>query len=334
MNNLASNSREAEQRLGQPNYRKEFKVAVLIPCLNEEIAIADVISDFRIHLPSAEIYVYDNNSSDETVNVSQKAGAIIRNESLQGKGFVVCRMFADIDADVYVLVDGDGTYDAASAPMLLRMLQEDHLDMVCGARISNATAAYRFGHKFGNRFLTSLVSSFFGTPIRDMLSGYRVMTRRYVKSFPALSEGFEIETQLTVHALEMRMRFSEVDTPYRERQQGSVSKLNTVRDGLRIVRTIFFLVKEEKPLLFFSIIAFLLALSSLVLAYPVITEFIQTGMVPRFPTAILSTGLMVLASLSLVCGLILDSTSNGRREIKRLRYLAIPPLFVLSNQGN
>jgi len=334
MNDLANEFYQVEPSTGQPYNPQGLKVAVLIPCLNEEVAIAEVISDFRNYLPGADIYVYDNNSSDGTAAVSLKAGAIVRNESLQGKGFVVCRMFADIEADVYVLVDGDGTYDAASAPVLLRTLQENHLDMVCGTRITEATAAYRFGHKFGNRFLTSLVSSFFGTPIRDMLSGYRVLTRRYVKSFPALSKGFEIETQLTVHALEMRMRFSEVSTPYQERKKGSVSKLNTVRDGLRIARTIFFLVKEEKPLLFFSIIAFLMALTSLVLAYPVITEFIQTGMVPRFPTAILSTGLMILAFLSMACGLILDSTSNGRREVKRLRYLAIPPLPVFSEQSS
>lgn len=310
---------------------KRIKVAVLIPCLDEAAAITDVVRSFKEVLPDAGIYVFDNDSSDDTAQVARQAGAIVRRESLRGKGFVVCRMFADIDADAYLLVDGDGTYDAGSAVMLLKVLQDNHLDMVCGARVNESAAAYRFGHKFGNRFLTTLVSSFFGTPIKDMLSGYRVMTRRYVKSFPALSKGFEIETQLTVHALEMQMRFAEVDTPYKERQEGSASKLRTLRDGFRIARTIMFLVKEEKPLPFFSIISFLLALTSLLLAYPVITEYIQTGLVPRFPTAILSTGMMLLASLSLFCGLILDSTSNGRRELKRLRYLAIPPLPEFSS---
>ncbi|KAA6182610.1 glycosyltransferase [Thiohalocapsa marina] len=303
-----------------------IRIAVLIPCFNEAAAIEKVIFEFRDVLPDAQIYVYDNNSTDGTATIARNAGALTRYESTQGKGHVVCRMFSEIDADVYLLTDGDGTYDAASAPGLILRLISDQLDMVCGARIATGSAAYRPGHRFGNRLLTALVAAIFGSRFRDMLTGYRVFSRRYVKSFPALSEGFEIETQLTVHALEMRMRVAEIPTPYFERPVGSISKLHTVRDGWRILRTIVYLLKEERPLTFFSAICGVLAAGSVLLAVPVVAEYIQTGLVPRFPTAILATGMMLLAFLSLASGLIVDTVSHGRREMKRLYYLALPPL--------
>ena len=303
-----------------------LRVAVLIPCYNEEASIGSVVRDFRAVLPEAQIHVYDNNSADRTAETAAAAGALVRHEPTQGKGHVVCRMFSEIEADIYVLTDGDATYDAASAPGLIRCLIMDGLDMVCGARVDRTPDAYRRGHRLGNRILTGMVSSIFGNRFRDMLTGYRVFSRRFVKSFPALSTGFEIETQLTVHALEMQMRVAEVQTPYFERPPGSASKLRTFRDGWRILRTIAYLLKEERPLAFFSSLFALLALASLVLAWPVLAEFARTGLVPRFPTAILATGMMLLAFLSLASGLILDTVSHGRRELKRLHYLALPPL--------
>ncbi|WP_448204474.1 glycosyltransferase family 2 protein [Azospirillum sp. sgz302134] len=299
-------------------------VAVLIPCYNEEAAIASVVRDFRAALPDATVYVYDNNSSDRTVEVAKAAGAVVRHEPLQGKGNVMRRMFSDIEADVYVLVDGDDTYHAASAPQMVQRLWEDQLDMVNGARVTEIVKAYRPGHRFGNKLLTGLVAQIFGNRIGDMLSGYRVFSRRFVKSFPALASGFETETELTVHALELRMPIAEVKTPYKDRPPGSHSKLNTIRDGVRILRTIVNLVKEERPLPFFSAIFALLALLSVVLAGPVLSTYLHTGQVPRLPTAVLSTGLMLLAFLSLTCGLILDTVTLGRREAKRMRYLSIP----------
>ncbi len=299
-------------------------LAVLIPCYNEEAAIAKVVADFRCVLPQAQIYVYDNNSRDKTVEVAHKAGAIVRGEPLQGKGNVVRRMFADIDADIYVLVDGDDTYDAASAPKMIQMLQHDCLDMVNGVRVTQIQKAYRPGHRFGNWLLTGMVSFVFGNRFSDLLSGYRVMSRRYVKSFPALSAGFETETELTVHALELRMPIAELPTPYKDRPEGSVSKLNTFRDGFRVLWTILVLAKEERPMAFFSLLALFFALFSLVLSIPVLSTFFETGLVPRLPTAILSMGLMILAFLSLACGLVLDTVTRGRREMKRMRYLNIP----------
>ena len=306
-----------------------LRIAVLIPCLDEEKSIARVVRNFGTILPTAGIYVYDNASLDRTAEIAAMAGATVRSEALRGKGHVVCRMFAEIEADIYILVDGDGSHDANSAGRLVQLLVAEQLDMLCAVRNNEATAASdRFGHRFGNRLLTSLVGTIFNRPVRDMLTGYRVLSRRYVKSFPALSEGFEIETQLTVHALELRVRFGEVDVPYFERQAGSESKLDTVRDGWRICRTIIYLLKEGRPLAFFSMISALLVMTSLVLALPILIEFMETSLVPRFPTAILATGVMILAFLSLASGLILDSVSNGRRELKRLHYLAIPPLPV------
>ncbi|CAO3423162.1 glycosyltransferase family 2 protein [Azospirillum doebereinerae] len=299
-------------------------VAVLIPCYNEEAAIGAVVRDFRAALPDAIVYVYDNNSSDRTVEAARAAGAVVRHEPLQGKGNVMRRMFSDIEADVYVLVDGDDTYHAASAPLLVKRLWEDQLDMVNGARVTDIVAAYRPGHRFGNLLLTGMVANIFGSRIQDMLSGYRVFSRRFVKSFPALSSGFETETELTVHALELRMPIAEIKTPYKDRPPGSHSKLNTIRDGVRILKTILILVKEERPMPFFFAIFAALAVAAVILAWPVLATYVQTGLVPRFPTALLSTGLMLLGFLSLTCGLILDTVTLGRREAKRMRYLSIP----------
>jgi len=299
-------------------------IAVIIPCYNEEVAIADVVKGFRLALPNAKIYVYDNNSSDRTAEVAAQAGAIVGFEPFAGKGNVMRRMFSDIDADVYVLVDGDDTYDSSAAPGMVRLLLDGQLDMVNGVRVSEIKEAYRFGHRFGNVMLTQMVATTFGRQFTDMLSGYRIFSRRFVKSFPALAKGFEIETELTVHALELRMKTAEVSTRYKERPKGSVSKLNTVRDGIRILRTIGTLIKEERPLWFFGAATLALAVLSLGLALPVLAEYWHTGLVPRFPTAILSASIMLLAFLSLTCGLILDSVTRSRQELKRLAYLAIP----------
>jgi len=300
------------------------RIAVLIPCYNEQAAVPAVIRAFRAALPGATIHVYDNNSTDGTAAAARAAGAVVRTERLQGKGNVIRRMFADIEADAYVLVDGDDTYDAAASPGMVAMLLQDRLDMVNGARVSDAQAAYRPGHRWGNAVLTGLVAQIFGNRVTDMLSGYRVFSRRFVKSFPALSGGFETETEFTIHALELRMPIGEVPTPYKERPAGSVSKLRTYSDGLRILRTIVLLVKEERPLPFFALIGAALLLLAMVLSAPVLGEFLRTGLVPRLPTAVLATGLVLLSSLSLTCGLILDSVTRGRKELKRLSYLAIP----------
>ena len=299
------------------------RIAVLIPCYNEAEAIAGVVRDFRAALPEATIYVYDNNSRDRTREIAAQAGAVVRTETFQGKGNVVRRMFADIEAEVYVLVDGDGTYDAPSARAMVDHLLENSLDMVNGARVPVAAAAFRPGHVLGNRMLTGAVAMIFGDRLKDMLSGYRVLSRRFVKSFPALAAGFETETELTVHALELRLPVAELQTPYRDRPAGSTSKLRTYRDGFRILRTIFLLVKEERPLQFFTAVAALLFVASLVLGGPIVTEFIKTGLVPRLPTAILATGLMIMAAVSFVAGLILDTVTVGRREMKRLHYLSL-----------
>jgi glycosyltransferase involved in cell wall biosynthesis len=302
------------------------RIAVLVPCFNEESGIGAVVVDFIAVLPSAVVYVYDNNSTDRTAEVARSAGAVVRNEPLQGKGNVVRRMFSDIEADVYVLVDGDDTYHAGSAPGMIKHLVRGQLDMVCGARVAEVRTAYRRGHRFGNVVLTGMVGVIFGQRFRDMLTGFRVFSRRFVKSFPALSSGFEIETELTVHAIEMAMNTIEVDTPYKDRPRGSVSKLRTFRDGLRIVKTILLLLKEERPLQFFASAFVGLALTALGLAWPIAVEYIYTGLVPRFPTAILATGIVLLAFLSLFSGLILDTVTKGRREMKRLHYLAIPAM--------
>lgn len=301
------------------------EVAVLIPCYNEEVAIPVVISDFQEALPCARIYVYDNNSTDGTREVASAAGAIVRREDMQGKGQVVRRMFADIDADIYVLVDGDATYNAADAPAMVKRLHDERLDMVVGMRVSEELAAYRRGHRFGNGLLTALTGYIFGRTFTDMLSGYRVFSRRFVKSFPAHASGFEVETELTVHALEQRMPVVEVPTRYVSRMEGSKSKLSTWRDGWRILLTILKLTKNGRPLAFFSVAAAMCALLSVALAIPLLATYVKTGLVPRFPTAILCAALALLAGSLLVCGLILDTVTLGRREQRRLAYLTYPP---------
>jgi glycosyltransferase involved in cell wall biosynthesis len=306
-------------------WNRRLEIAVLVPCLNEAAGIAQVVESFRLALPDARIYVYDNGSTDDTAAVAAAAGAEVRREPLRGKGNVVRRMFADIEADVFVMVDGDGTYHAPSAPAMIELLLAQHLDMVCGKRVeSDDGYAYRSGHRLGNRVLTGLVAALFGNRVSDILSGYRVMSRRFVKSFPALSRGFETETELTVHALDLRAPVAELATPYGSRAEGSASKLSTFRDGWRILRAIVLLVKEERPLAFFSSVAGFLALVAVVLAVPLFITFIETGLVPRIPTAILSTGLILVAVLCLACGLILDTVTRGRRELKRMHYLSHP----------
>ncbi|OYQ34908.1 glycosyl transferase [Niveispirillum lacus] len=298
-------------------------IAVLVPCYNEEASIEAVVRDFKAALPTATIYVYDNNSKDRTSEIARAAGAVVRREPLQGKGNVVRRMFADIEADVYVMVDGDDTYHAPSAPQLVAKLLDEKLDMVNGARVTD-WETYRAGHRLGNVMLTTLVTMVFGKRTDDLLSGYRVFSRRFVKTFPVLAGGFEIETELVVHALEMSMPLGEVETPYKDRAPGSVSKLSTFRDGFRILWMIGKLIKEERPMQSFGLIAVLMALVSVIIAVPLFITYYETGLVPRFPTAVLATGLGLLSFLSLTCGLILDTVTRGRREMKRLRYLEIP----------
>ncbi|BDG75146.1 glycosyltransferase [Roseomonas fluvialis] len=301
------------------------RVAVLIPCFDEAAAIGGVVAAFRAALPDATIYVYDNNSRDDTARIAAEAGAEVRREPLQGKGNVIRRMFADIEADAYVLVDGDGTYDATAAPGMVALLLADRLDMVTGLRVSVAGAAtYRPGHRFGNVMLTRMVGVVFGNRVGDMLSGYRAFSRRFVKSFPALASGFETETEFTVHALELRLPIAEIATDYRERPAGSQSKLSTWRDGWRILRTIGLLVQRERPLAFCGAFGALLIASAVALALPLLATYAETGLVPRFPTAILATGLSILGCLSFASGLVLDTVTRGRLEAKRIAYLTIP----------
>jgi len=300
-----------------------LRIAVLIPCYNEETAVSQVVQGFQRALPQATVYVYDNNSRDRTAEAARAAGAVVRREPLQGKGNVVRRMFSDIEADIYVLCDGDATYDAAFAPEMIEALLDGPLDMVTGARVTDIKTAYRSGHRAGNALLSAMVARIFGNRIKDMLSGYRVFSRRFVKSFPALTSGFEIETELTVHALELRMPTLEIRTPYKDRPAGSVSKLSTFRDGCRIVLAVFVLIKGERPLQFFSLVALFLALVSGILIAPVLIEFLEIGLVPRLPTAVLAMGLVGIGFLSLACGMILDTVTRGRREMKRMHYLNI-----------
>jgi glycosyltransferase involved in cell wall biosynthesis len=304
------------------------RVAVLLPCYNEEAAIGQTVAAFRAALPGASIYVYDNNSRDRTIEVARAAGAVVRSERMQGKGNVVRRMFADVDADIYVMADGDLTYDASVAPTMVDRLVREGLDMIVGTRVHEAAEAYRRGHVLGNRAMTGFLAGLFGRSFTDIFSGYRVFSRRFVKSFPVLSSGFEIETEISVHALELKMPVGEVETRYFARPEGSASKLSTYRDGLRILRTIVTLYRYERPMLFFGCIAALFALLAVVLAIPLGVTYIQTGLVPRFPTAILVTGLMILAFLNLFSGLILDTVVRGRREMRRLSYLAQPGPFL------
>ena len=306
-----------------------MRVAVLIPCRNEVVAIDRVVRRFREALPEATVFVYDNNSTDGTVAAARQAGAVVRSETLQGKGNVVRRMFADIEADAYILVDGDDTYDAAAAPGMVRLLQDGPLDMVTAARVTELATAYRTGHRTGNLVLTRLVALLFGSRVHDMLSGYRAFSRRFVKSFPALSTGFETETEFTIHALELAMPVAEVTAHYKDRPVGSASKLHTYTDGMRILLTIVLLLKEARPLQFFFVGAAGLAAAALLLGVPVVAEYMRTGLVPRLPTAILATALIGLAFLSSTCGFILDSVARGRKEAKRMAYLAIPAIGAL-----
>jgi len=305
-----------------------LRVAVLLPCYNEEVAIARTVAAFRESLPNATVYVYDNNSRDATMAVAREAGAVVRSERMQGKGNVVRRMFADVDADIYVLSDGDLTYDATAAPALIQRLLDEQLDMVVGARKSEVELAYRRGHRFGNRMLTGMLARLFGRSFSDILSGYRVFSRRFVKSFPVLSSGFEIETEISIHALELRMPVAEVITAYAARPEGSTSKLSTYRDGWRILRTIVNLFRLERPILFFGSIGLVALLVAIILAVPLAITYAHTGLVPRLPTAVLVTGLGIGAMLCFFTGLILDTVVRGRREVRRLAYLGIPILAM------
>lgn len=306
---------------------KRYEIAVLIPCLNEEHTIGKVVNDFKTVLPDAVIYVYDNRSTDRTAEAARESGAIVRTESYMGKGNVVRRMFADIEADIYVLVDGDDTYTASDAPKMIDMLIAEQLDMVNAARTAENKNVFPPGHERGNRILGGLVGTIFGRQFGDLLSGYRVLSSRFVKSFPSLASGFEIETELSVHALELRMKVAELESPYKKRPEGSSSKLSTYKDGLKVLKLILLLIKEERPFQFFSMISLILAIVSITMGLPIIFEYIETGLVPRFPTAILCSALMILSFISFYAGLILDSITKTRREIKRLAYLR-QPIFL------
>ncbi len=300
------------------------RIAVLLPCFNEAATIAATVAGFRAALPHAAVYVYDNNSRDRTRELAAEAGAIVRTERQQGKGHVVRRMFADIEADIYVMADGDLTYDPRAAPAMVDLLFAEQLDMVVGTRRHDAKDAYRGGHVLGNRIFTGLLAGLFGRSFTDIFSGYRLFSRRFVKSFPVLSSGFEIETEISVHALELRMPVGEVETAYGARPDGSESKLSTVRDGWRIFKTIVTLYRIERPVLFFGLIGVALIVVALLFAFPLVTTYLDTGLVPRVPTAILVTGLGIVAVLCFFAGLILDTVTRGRREMRRLAYLALP----------
>ena len=303
--------------------RAASRIAVLLPCYNEEAAIGATVTGFKAALPDATIYVYDNNSTDRTMEVAKAAGAVVRSEKQQGKGNVVRRMFADIDADVYVMADGDLTYDSAAAPAMVDMLLVEQLDMIVGTRRHEAKEAYRGGHVLGNKLFTGILSGLFGRSFSDIFSGYRVFSRRFVKSFPVLSEGFEIETEMSVHALELRMPVGEVETSYGARPEGSQSKLSTYGDGWRILKTIVNLYRTERPVLFYGSIGALLVIAAVILAIPLVQTYLRTGLVPRFPTAILVTGMVIVAVLCLFAGLILNTVTRGRREVRRLAYLSL-----------
>jgi len=304
-----------------------LSIAILVPCYNEAITIASVIHTFKKTIPNSQIYIYDNNSTDDTAAIAKENGAIVKKELNKGKGHVVRRMFADVEADIYVLVDGDNTYDAKKLPEMIRKLVEDDLDMVIGSRVEKIApdkyAVYRLGHRLGNSLFTNLIGNLFGKKFNDVFSGYRVFTRRFVKSFPAMSRGFEIETELTIHSLELRLPSTEIPTEYGARPTGSASKLNSYRDGFKILMRILLLLKEVRPLLFFGALFVFLATLSFLVFLPVLIDYIHTGLVERFPTAILSTGIMLLAFISLSCGIILDNVCRARRETKRFFYLAL-----------
>lgn len=305
-----------------PDYA-HLRIAVLVPCLNEEVTIGNVVENFRTALPEAEIYVCDNGSTDRTTEIAAQAGAHVISEPQRGKGNAIRRVFADVEADAYLMIDGDDTYDAASSPKMVAKLFDDGLDVVYASRVDQEQASYRPGHRFGNKLLTSLVVWAFDNPVEDMLSGFRVFSRRFVKSFPAHSTGFEIETELTIHALELRMPSVTIPTPYKARPENSSSKLSTYRDGLRILMTIIELVKTERPLFFFTWLGALLFVGAIGTAIPqIILPWFETGTVIRIPTAVLVTGMTLIAFMSFSIGLVLDTVTRGRREAKRLGYLA------------
>jgi glycosyltransferase involved in cell wall biosynthesis len=328
MEQVAARITERDAKRSEPLTESDLRIAVLVPCYNEELTIGNVVSAFRAELPGAEVYVYDNNSTDRTIEAATAAGAICRTEPQQGKGNVVRRMFADIEADIYVMVDGDDTYDATSVGRLIEPVLYQQADMVNAVRVATGKEAYRPGHRFGNALLTGVLSRTFGNRCTDMLSGYRAMSRRFVKSFPALSEGFEIETEITVHALELGLLIVEITAPYKERPQGSVSKLHTYRDGIRILREIVLLLKEERPAGFFATMSAAVFLLTAVLAAPLFVTYLETGLVPRLPTAVLVTGLAITGLLTLMSGIILETVTRGRRESKRMHYLSYPVLRV------
>lgn len=321
MNTAAIPSASLDSRVKAASMR----IAILIPCLNEGPSIAQVVTDFQLALPTATIFVYDNCSTDNTVAEAARAGAIVCSEPWPGKGNVVRRMFADIDADLFVMVDGDGTYDATVAVEMVKRLLKDHLDMVVGIRMNVYEHAHRRGHGFGNLVFNKLYRNLFGPRFTDIFSGYRVFSRRFVKSFPAVSSGFEIETEMSVHASQLRMPIAEIPTKYNSRLKGSTSKLHTFRDAFRILITFVLLFKEISPIRFYGAIAVLLSSSSLIISLPLLMTYIETGLVPRLPTAVLAMGMMLLAAISLVSGVILDSVARGRLEYKRLIYLSMPP---------
>jgi glycosyltransferase involved in cell wall biosynthesis len=312
-----------DEGFAERTVKSRHEVAVLVPCYNEENTIAKVVTDFRAVLPKAAIFVYDNNSTDRTSEAARQAGAVVRHELRQGKGYVVRRMFSDVEASIYVLVDGDATYDPLSVSAMIKKLTDDRLDMVVATRLDREATAYRRGHRMGNRLFTAFVTQMFGRAFTDILSGYRIFSRRFVKSFPILSGGFEIETELSVHALELELPVGELATPYYSRPSGSTSKLNTWHDGIRILWTLFKLYRAERPLSFFGSAGVVLAILSIGLAIPILVTYLQVGLVPRLPTAMLSTGLMLLAFLSIAVGLILDTVTRGRREAKLIAYLGL-----------
>ncbi|MBL8576850.1 MAG: glycosyltransferase [Mesorhizobium sp.] len=305
---------------------EDFAIAILIPCYNEEKTIGDVVSRFRATLPSASVYVYDNNSSDLTALKARSSGAIVIREPRQGKGNVVRRMFADIEADIYVMVDGDGTYAPEDAPQLINALLTGHCDMVVGTRRGVTDDAGRTGHAFGNRLFNGLYKRLFGRDFTDIFSGYRAFTRRFVKSFPAVSGGFEIETEMSVHASQLKLPVSEIALDYGRRPEGSSSKLSTYKDGARILWMFAMLAKETQPMRFFGMIASVFAAAGLILMTPILVEYAATGLVPRMPTWVLSLGLLMFATMMVVTGLVLDSVSRGRAELKRVAYLGLPAL--------
>ena len=310
----------------EPRPSHGLDVAVIIPCFNEGETVDRVVRGFAAALPHARIYVYDNNSTDHTAAIAEAAGAVVRAERLQGKGNVMRRMFADVDADIYVMVDGDDQFDPGSAAELVQALVDEQLDMVTGVRVAEHEGAHRGGHAMGNRLMTGLVGRLFGRHISDVFSGYRVLSRRFVKSFPALSTGFEIETELTVHALELNMPIGERPAGFRARPVGNPSKLHTLRDGLRILWTIARLVQRERPLPFFGSVGAALCALSIGLAVPLFITFYETSLVPRQPTAVLCAAIMLVAFLSFTAGLILDTVTHHRREARVLAYLRFPSI--------